>query len=83
MGAWMGAGPWLYHLLVPGAGQSGQMFRTIQGWAAMSPAHKAILMSVCHWLPGIVLVTVGQAILVARRSLLTAVPSRSRPAETA
>lgn len=59
LGVWMGAGPWLYDTLVPGAGTSGLMFMDVPGWATMSPLHQLLLESLCHWAPGVLVGALG------------------------
>lgn len=63
VGGWMIGGPWIYDLMVPGAGHSGLMFLAAPGWTRMSPAHQLALESVCHWAPGIVTALSGSALL--------------------
>ncbi len=78
LGAWMGAGPWLYDLVVPGAGQSGLMFLGVPGWASMSPLHQMALEAVCHWGPGIL--TAASGLAVSAVAVGIAHPGRPEPA---
>lgn len=59
LGVWMGVGPWLYDIFVPGAGTSGLMFLQVPGWTAMSPLHQVMLESLCHWAPGVAVGALG------------------------
>lgn len=76
LGVWMGAGPWIYDVVAPGAGQSGLMFLSIPGWASMSPMHQMLLEAVCHWGPGIVMVSAGVAVAGVASGLLRS-PARN------
>ncbi|MCU4186069.1 hypothetical protein K6U06_16995 [Acidiferrimicrobium sp. IK] len=70
LGVWMGAGPWLFDIIVPGAGQSGLMFLGVPGWSSMSPLHQMALEMVCHWGPGILMASAGVAVSTVAAGML-------------
>ena len=61
VGAWDGLGPWLYDVLVPHAGQSGLMFLTIPRFQQSGSIHQLLVKAFCHWVPGMVTVTLAMA----------------------
>ena len=61
VGAWDGLGPWLYDVLVPGAGQSGLMFLTIPHFRQSASVHQILVKAFCHWVPGMVTVALALA----------------------
>jgi hypothetical protein len=52
VGTWDAAGPWIYGLFTPHARQSGLMFLAIPGFGGFSSAHRMLVTTFCHWLPG-------------------------------